>query len=169
MWSPELILRRLVLPLGLPLFLGGCFQPLYGGSKGVALQSDLAAVTVDPVPDRLGHYLRDDLIYALNGTGSHVPSKYRLSVILREHVQTPLVDTLTAQATSATVAVDADYRLVPMAGGAPITAGTAFTAASYDRTGNRFADTRAARDAEIRDAKALAEQIRMRLAIAVRK
>ena len=104
----------------------------------------------------------------MNGTGSQVAPKYRLTVTVREHVQTPLVDTLTARATAATVAVNVHYRLVPSAGGAPITEGTAFAAASYDRTTDRFADTRAARDAEIRDAKTLADQIRTRLVIALR-
>lgn len=133
------------------------------------MQSDLAAIAVDPIANRLGHYLGDELIYALNGTGSQVAPKYRLTVTLREHVQTPLVDTLSGRATAATVVVDADYSLAPAGGGVPITEGTAFTAASYDRTDQRFANTRAARDAEIRDAKALADQIRTRLVIALRK
>jgi LPS-assembly lipoprotein len=65
--------------------------------------------------------------------------------------------------------MDADYKLMPIGGGAPITSGVAFTFASYDRTSQRFANIRAARDAEIRDAKVLAEQIKTRLAIALAK
>jgi LPS-assembly lipoprotein len=169
MWSSETIPYRSILSLGLALFLGGCFQPLYGGSDGAALQSDLAAISIDPINDRLGHYLGDELIYALNGTGSQVTPRYRLTVTLKERVQTPLVDTLTDRATAATVVVDANYKLVTSAGGTTITEGTAFTAASYDRTSQRLADTRAARDAEIRNAKELADQIRTRLAMALRK
>ena len=59
------------------------------------MQADLAAIAIDPIGDRLGHYLGDELIYELNGTGSQVAPKYRLTVTVREHVQTPLVDTLT--------------------------------------------------------------------------
>ena len=168
MWSSETIPCRWLLLLGLALPLGGCLQPLYGGSGGAELQADLAAIAIDPIPDRLGHYLGDELIYALNGTGSQVTPRYRLTITVAEHVQTPLVDTVTAQATSATVVVDANYKLTHSEGGAPITEGTAFNAAIYDRTINRFADTRAARDAEIRDAQELADQIRTRLAIALR-
>ena len=169
MWSSEMISCRWVLAVGLALSLGGCnVEPLYGGPAGAALQANLAAITIDPIPERLGHYLGDELIYALNGTGSQVTPKYRLTITVAEHVQAPLVDTLSGQATAATVTVDANYKLASTAGGATITEGTAFTAASYDRTINRFADTRAARDAEIRDAKTLADQIRMRLAIALR-
>ena len=46
----------------------------------------------------------------------------------------------------------------------PLTRGTAFVFKSYDRTSERFANIRAARDAEIRDAKRLSDQIRIRLA-----
>jgi LPS-assembly lipoprotein len=60
--------------------------------------------------------------------------------------------------------VDADYRLLPIAGGAPAASGVAFVTASYDRTSQRFANLRAARDAEIRSARSLADQIRTRLA-----
>ena len=52
-------------------------------------------------------------------------------------------------------------------GGQPITKGTAMVVASYDRTSERYSNIRAARDAEIRDAKQLSDQIRLRLAAAL--
>jgi LPS-assembly lipoprotein len=169
MLSLETFLCRCLPLIGLALSLGGCnVEPLYGGSGGEKLQADLAAIAIDPVPDRLGHYLGDELIYALNGTGSQVTPRYKLTITTAERVSTPVVDTLTSQATAATVSVDANYKLTNIAGGGTITEGTAFNAASYDRTSNRFADVRAARDAEIRDAKELAEQIRNRIAIVLR-
>ena len=45
-----------------------------------------------------------------------------------------------------------------------ITTGTATAQATYDRFNQRFATVRAARDAEIRLAKTLAEQVKTRLA-----
>jgi LPS-assembly lipoprotein len=42
--------------------------------------------------------------------------------------------------------------------------GTAAVVASYDRTTQRFSSVRAARDAEIRDAERLADEIRTRIA-----
>ena len=148
-------------------FLGGCFQPMYGGVQGSALRDDLQAIAIDPIPDRIGHYLADELIFAFNGTGSTVTPKYRLSVAIHERVDTPLVDTVSGRATAANVLVDADYKLTPVGGGEPVTSGTAFMTASYDRTSQRFANIRAARDAEIRDAKALADQIRTRIMAAL--
>jgi LPS-assembly lipoprotein len=150
------------------LFLSGCIdnvQPLYGsfGTSGV-LASKLQAIAVDPIDSRLGHYLGDELIFALNGTGSQVTPRYHLLVTLHEASQTPLIDTVTGIATAATVVTTADYQLVPVAGPEAIFKGKAFVAASYDRNSQRFADVRAARDAEIRDAKRLADEIRMQLA-----
>jgi LPS-assembly lipoprotein len=159
--------RAAFIAAGLTLALAGCFQPLYGGAGGAQLQADLAAIAIDPIPERLGHYLGNELSFALNGTGSTVAPKYRLTITPVERVQSPVIDTISGRATAGTIVVDAEYRLTPIAGGAPITQGVAFSAASYDRTSQRFANIRAARDAEIRDAKALSDQIRTRLAAAL--
>ena len=73
-------------------------------------------------------------------------------------------DSTSQRASAGSIIIDADYRLIPAQGGKPIARGVAFTFASYDRSSQRFANIRAARDAEIRDARALAEQIKTRLA-----
>ncbi|HUB64958.1 MAG TPA: LPS assembly lipoprotein LptE [Methylocella sp.] len=160
--------RGLALPvLCMALALSGCLQPLYGPlSAGGDVASELQAIAIDPIPNRLGHYLGNELIFALNGTGSHVPAKYRLTVAVTEAVQTPLIDTVTGYPTAANVVVTADYTLVPVQGGEPIAKGQVTTLASYDRTSQRFANLRAARDSEIRDAKTLADQLRTRIAAA---
>ena len=156
-----------LLALATTLALGGCgIQPLYGTLNG-HLQEELQAIAVEPIPDRLGHYLGNELIFAFNGTGSEVTPKYRLLVTLVERVATPIVDTFQARATAATVFVDATYKLTPVGGGAAVASGTATAAATYDRSAQRFANLRAARDAEIRDAKTLADQIRTRIAAAL--
>jgi LPS-assembly lipoprotein len=161
-------LARLVALAPLPL-LGGCLtavEPLYGSwtGQGDKLAGKLQAVAVDPIGSRLGHYLGDDLILALNGTGAQVPAKYHLIVTIAEASQSPLIDTVTGIPTSGTVVTTAHFQLVPIAGPEPIYKGTAFVAASYDRSLARFADVRAARDAEIRDARMLADQIRTQVA-----
>ena len=112
------------------LALGGCYQPLYGGAAGGQLRDDLSAIAVDPVPDRLGHYLANELVFALNGTGYTVAPRYRLSIIPRERVQSPVIDTISGRATAGTLVVDAEYKLTPVGGGEPITQGIAFSAAS---------------------------------------
>jgi len=164
-WSDRLQrVRNLTFVASCAASLAGCFQPMYGGLEGQALVSDMRAIKVEPIPDRIGHYLGNELIFALNGTGASPDPKYRLVVSVRQRVQSPLVDTVSGRATSGMVVVDAEYRLMPVGGDVPVISGVAFATASYDRTSQRFANLRAARDAEIRTAKSLADQIRTRLA-----
>jgi LPS-assembly lipoprotein len=156
-----------VIALAAAFPLAGCIEPLYGANNGFdssPLASELQSIEVEEIQGRIGHYLRNDLIYGFNGTGSTVQPRYRLSVTLRERVQTPIIDTVTYRATSATVIVDADYKLLTVPKGEEVLKGTAFNIASYDRFSNRFANVRAARDGEIRDAKVIAEAIRTRIA-----
>jgi LPS-assembly lipoprotein len=152
--------------LALPL--AGCLQPLYApggfGLDSAPLAAELQSIEVDEIPQRMGHYVRNELIFGLNGTGSQPPPRYRLMVTLRERVQTPILDTVTGRATSATVIVDAEYRLVTVPQEIEVTKGIAFNIASYDRFSNRFSNVRAARDAEIRNARVIAESIRTRIA-----
>lgn len=161
-WKPAL--RATFVSLTLGVALAGCFQPMYGGPSGQALVQDLQAIKVEPIPERIGHYLANELTFALNGTGSTVQPRYRLVISVKQRVQAPLVDTVSGRATSGMLLVDADYRLLPVAGGPPVASGVAFVTASYDRTSQRFANLRAARDAEIRSARSLSDQIRTRLA-----
>jgi LPS-assembly lipoprotein len=151
------------------LGLGGCLQPLYGplSAGGGDVAGEMRAIAIEPVPGRIGHYLGDDLVFDLNGTGSHETPKYRLYVTVSEGVQTPIWDTVSGLSTAATVAVNADFRLIPVGGSEPVAKGTAMVIASYDRTSERFSNIRASRDAEIRDAKQLSDQIRLRLAAAL--
>jgi len=148
--------------------LSGCFTPLYSESAHPGLVEDMRAIEVTPIPSRIGHYLVEDLIADINGTGQTAsPTKYRLAVKISTGVQTPTVNSEINVASSATVTGDADYTLTKVDGGAEVVKGTANAAAAYDRTTQRYADLRAARDAEIRLARALSQEISLRLASAL--
>lgn len=162
--------RRLLplLALAPSLFLAGCIHPLYGPTPDGELVSDkLKAIQVEPINGALGHYLGDELVFGFNGTGAPVPARYKLIVTPKEGVSTPLVDTVTGLVTAATVSVSATYSLVDMSTGREILHGTVFTAASYDRTSQRYSDMQASRDAEKRDARTLADQIKTQIAAAL--
>jgi len=159
--------------LGCALLVGGCVQPLYMATApgGGALGEELQAIKVEPIPDRLGHYLTNELISQLNGSGSSPSPKYRLVVTLTERMSTPIVNTFTGQAEAAAIGVDAKYQLFALTGdaGKPLVSGSVSQSVAYDRTSQRLSNVRAARDAEIRNARTLAEQIRTRIAIALAK
>ena len=157
-------MRRAVLMAALAVVLGGCIQPLYGTLGPGVLESELQAIKIEPIPDRLGHYVEKELAFAFNGTGTEVPAKYRLVVKLKQKVQAPVVDTVTSRATAATVVGDVSFELYALGKSEPIMQGVAFNVAGYDRFSQRISNVRAARDAEIRDAKTIAEQIRTQIA-----
>ena len=60
---------------------GGCFTPVYSEAAHPGLVEDLRAIEVTPIQARIGHYLVEDLIADLNGTGQTATQpKYRLAV-----------------------------------------------------------------------------------------
>jgi LPS-assembly lipoprotein len=160
-WSRGL---RVLAALALAAGLAGCFQPLYGQASHPGLVEDLRAIEVAPIKDRIGHYLADNLITDLNGTGQTSTPKYKLTVTVSTASSTPTVSSLTNVATSATVTGEARYTLNKVEGGAQVLTGVATANASYDRSQQRYNDMRAQRDAEIRLARALSSEISLRLA-----
>jgi LPS-assembly lipoprotein len=166
-WSDR---ARGLAALALALSLGGCFQPLYSEAAHPGLVADLQAIEVTPIKDRIGHYLGDDLISNFNGTGSTPTPKYRLNVTVTRSIQTPTVESQINAASAATVIGTAKFSLVQIEsekGEKVVFQGEATTAAVYDRTLQGFANLRAERDAEIRLARALADEISLRVAAAL--
>jgi LPS-assembly lipoprotein len=162
-------LARVVVVAGLALGLSACFRPLYGPTaSGQSLQTVLASIDVPEVEwpaaiANTGHYLRSEVIYVLNGSGSETPKRYSLRMALTETQSSPVIDTEIGAASSVIVGGTLTYTLTSLDGKTVVTQGTATSSASFDRFPQRFANIRAARDAEIRLAKDLAQQVRTRL------
>jgi LPS-assembly lipoprotein len=170
--EPKARMARLIAAAGITLGLGGCFQPLYApnATGGVNVADALASIdvrtpTTGQNQERLGHYVRNELVFDLDGSGQPKPKAYTLDIALTESLATAVVNSQTGQADAATLTVRGTYTLKRLAGEPPlVTTATAIASTTYDRGPQRFANVRAARDAEIRAAKQLAEQIRTRLA-----
>src|SRR5918911_5294110 len=172
MWWPDPIARRaarLLLAATVGGGLSACSRPLYGPTAtGEPLRDVLAAIDVQKVAtktnrERIGHYLRNELAFDLDGSGEPRPKRYKLTLTVNDGLASPIVDSATGRAVSAILNIDVDYTLTNFDGSQTITKGTASASASYERTAQRFADVRAARDAEIRAARLLADQIKVRL------
>jgi LPS-assembly lipoprotein len=163
-------IARVAIVAGLALGLSACLRPLYGPTtSGASLQTVLASIDVPEIrwPDEqalIGHKIRSELIYDLNGSGSDTPKQYVLKLSLTEQLTATIVDSVTGRAQSATLIGHLTYTLTNRDGSKVITKGEATGQASYDRFKQRFATVRSARDAEIRLAKVLAEQVKTRLA-----
>lgn len=170
--TPRIGVSKRVLPVlavGITLVLGGCFRPLYGptaSGKGVA--AELASVDIviasQVAQERPAHYLEQELRFALNGSRPQPVKAYRLELSISQQVLTASVNQTTGQAVAAILRMRANYKLVQAGSTTVLTAGTATTTAGYDRNPQRFANLRAARDAEIRASKEMAEQLQTRLA-----
>jgi LPS-assembly lipoprotein len=161
-------LKFFSLMIFLALGVTGCFRPLYGSPEfgGLAIQQGLAGVNVDVKGDRLEHYLRNELEFGLRGDGNQSgPRTHQLTVLPKTRLNTAIVDRVSGSAESVVFVIDAQFRLVALnKATVELLSETATVAVSYERSVQRFASIRAARDAEIRGAKQLAEQIKTRVA-----
>ncbi|HTT46949.1 MAG TPA: LPS assembly lipoprotein LptE [Pseudolabrys sp.] len=177
MWWREIPrLSRLPLVLALAGMTAGCFQPLYGEKTvdgGPGIVDKLSSVDVVPVNapngtrlSRVGVEVRNNLLFGLTGGGPAAPSNYKLVINLTANQQQVIVDINTARPDIQNYGIDASYTLTDLRTGKPVVNGQTFSRVSYDIPGQqqRFAGDRGLRDAENRAAKAIADNIRSRLA-----
>jgi LPS-assembly lipoprotein len=143
------------------------FRPLHGsGSLDGVDFTKLSSVTVSRVDSRVGQQVRNNLLFLLNGgTVGNATHEARLSVTWFNKQLSAVPTTAgVGDTTAGTVTVIARYELIDNTTGKPITSGTRQANASYDRTGQVFANSRAERDAENRAAREVAESLRLAIA-----
>ena len=170
MWSFDLMrasnqLKNLIICLTTCLFLSACqFQPLYGDRSGDGLSSGMANVGVASVNTRVGQQVRNHLLFLMHGGGSLVEKTYEARLrVTSQNRRLAAIRTI-ADSTAGTVIVTVTYDLVELSSGESIASGTRQGAASYDRTGQVFANERAVRDAENRASREAAEAVRFAIA-----
>jgi LPS-assembly lipoprotein len=158
--------RSLVIGL-LALGLAGCFRPLYGSQEfgGLAVQRGLSGIKIELDGERLAHYLRNELEFGLRGGDPTVAvTTHRLVIRADQKTSAVIVDRIQGTAESGYMTLTAKYTLFPVNAPKAETEGDATVVVSYDRSQQRFATLRAARDAEIQGARQLADQIKTRVA-----
>ena len=169
------IAARLLAVVALAGLTAGCFQPMYAehtdGTPG--LREKLMGVEVPPVDKpnasqeaRIGVEIRNALAFKLYGEATGMPPTHRLVLKFSTSRSSLLVSQTTGLPTSENVGVDAQFNLIEIASNKSVMTGTTFARVSYDIPGSyqRFARTRAFRDAEDRAADQIAENIQTRLA-----
>lgn len=169
--SRHILSRRTVLgALGVgALVLGGCqVSPLYGDQSPAtggrsATASVLSTISIDAPADRTTQLVRNELFFGLD-SGSSAP-QYRLALRASSGAQTLGVGP-TGAAFARTVRVTASYQLFPLGADRPIAENTVISTASYNSVDQRFANQRAAIDAEARAARDVARVIEAQLAAA---
>jgi LPS-assembly lipoprotein len=169
------IALRLLAVAALAALTAGCFQPMYAersdGTPG--LREKLMGVEVPPVDKpnasrdaRIQVEVRNALAFKLYGNATGMPPTHRLVLRFSSSRSSLMVSTATGLPTSENVGIDAQYNLIEIASNKSVMTGTTFSRVSYDMPGSyqRFARTRAFRDAEDRAAQEIAENIQTRLA-----
>lgn len=155
--------------LGLAAVAGGCFRPLYAentaSTQGGSVKQTLRGIEIPEIKGVLGHYLRNELVFELDGSGDpDAQKKLRLTIGISESLQVLSVDYANGRADSAILVATARWSLARTGSGEVVTAGESVVRIPYERSPQRFASLRAARDAQIRAAKTLADLIRNRIA-----
>lgn len=152
--------------LATSLALGGCqVRPLYGTTVGnQAAHEALAAIDIDPAKTRIEQVMRNELIFLFQRGGEAAPTRYRLRTILNQSKSAVAVEELADVPAAYLVSMTASFLLIDAETEKTLLTGTSFANASYDFSNQRFANLRAARDAEDRAAKVIADDIRTRVA-----
>ena len=169
------IAARLLAVAALAALTAGCFQPMYAehtdGTPG--LREKLMGVELPPVDKanaareaRIGVEIRNALAFKLYGNATGMPPTHRLVPRFTSNRSTLIIDPTTALPSSENYGIDAQYNLIEIASNKSVMTGSTFSRVSYDIPGQlqRFARSRAFRDAEDRAAQEIATNIQTRLA-----
>lgn len=180
-WSRRMGRTGVVL---LALVAGACgFQPLYGTKDEVPMSQELALVDIAPIKDRIGQELRSRLLDALTPKGTPDKPRYSLSVLVTETIEQTAVQK-TAFATRANMTVTANFTLTdlrtpsdkrpddlrtPADKRQTILGGSTKVVSSYNILNSTFATLAAENEARSRAVAEIAEDIRVQLAIRLRR
>ena len=174
--SPRQKLMRAIAALAVAALAGGCFQPLYGeqsAAGGPILRDQLSAVDVQQImapkgtdEARIAVEIRNALLFDFTGGGYAAPPTHRLKIAIASTRASIIVDVNTSRPDVENYGINATYTLTEIGTGKVVVTGTTFARVSYDIPGQeqRFARVRGLRDAELRAAKVISDNIRSRLA-----
>ncbi|MFQ5985071.1 MAG: LPS assembly lipoprotein LptE [Alphaproteobacteria bacterium] len=140
------------------------FHPLYGGPAGADTAQALAAITIDPIPDRIGQILRNDLVDRLNPHGLPAHPAYRLKINVAK-ATSPLAITTEAEVTRFKLTLKAHFALIDLDSGETVYSARTRAVGSYDVVSSDFATLVAEQDTTHRAARAVSEQIMTLLAV----
>jgi len=161
MWSFKTAGAALVL-----LLAAACgFQPLYGerGGRDQALV-ELAAITVEPIADRLGQVVRNELRDRLTPRGVPVSARYRLTVLVATRKEAVAFND-DESVTRFNFTLRASYSLTDAGTGKVIVAGSTRAVATFNIVLSEFANIAAEDDARTRAARGVSAEIWTRLGV----
>lgn len=135
----------------------------YQGEFDTSITEEMAQIKIEPISDRVGQYIRNELIDSFTPKGTPVHAKYRLEVngINKEVTQQALRDDITA--TRERVRYQVNYFLYDTATGKQLVKGNSIAFLSYDIMANPYSTTFAQKKLEKNAAKIIANDISLRM------
>ena len=152
--------------------LSGCFRPLNGSfGKDSSISAELAKIDIDSTSksEVLNHYLVEDLRFEFNGGNPSKDIRYKLKITATDSLTVPVIESSSGRAEIGSIISNVQFTLTRLDTGAVLGSGTVSASATFDRMSQRFSSARARRDAQIRDAQVMAEEIRTRVAALLMK
>jgi LPS-assembly lipoprotein len=153
----------------------GCFTPMYAehADGSPALREKLMGVEIPELDKpkasreaRIGVEIRNALAFKLYGNATGMPPTHKLVLRFTTTRASLIVDPNTQLPSSENYGIDAQFNLVELTTNKSVMTGTTFSRVTYDMPGSyqRYARSRAFRDAEDRAAQEIADNIQTRLA-----
>lgn len=141
------------------------FRPLYGPQAGYDVSlTELASVRVQPIPDRIGQVLRNDLRDRLTPRGTQPKARYALGVKMVKRTEGVAFEK-DESVTRINLTVNASYQLTEISSGSVLTMGSTRSVAAFNIVRSEFSNLSAEADAERRAARAVGEEIWIRLGV----
>jgi LPS-assembly lipoprotein len=176
------VLKRLLCAcvLGMALIAGGCqVRPLYSATSPVAstgagvtgsVRSRMATIAINEPPNRETQEVRNHLIFLFaGGAGEPDSPAYSMQLsVLPQYLSLMLVQNATndksGQPTAGLVRMTGSYVVTRISDGQVVGRGSRIVTANYDAPRQRYAVTRAVRDAANRAGRELAEALNLSVA-----
>jgi len=156
-----------VLPfiVALAALLAGCgFRPMNSPGGQGAGHPDLAAISIAPIPDRVGQLLHNRLLDLLNPRGRPSAPRYKLTVQLTETIE-EIGFRKTEVATRANLRLRTTYILTDAVTQTSVTVGSRTVVSSYNILQSDYATLVAEEDARTSATREAADEIRTALAV----
>tara|TARA_B100001123_G_scaffold443153_1_gene588489 strand:- start:6451 stop:6963 length:513 start_codon:yes stop_codon:yes gene_type:complete len=152
----------------LPMVMACGFKPIYGKKEGATgLVALMGKVQVASASDRLGQTVRNNLLNDLIPYGVKSAPEYRLEFFLKkteEGVAFERDDSVTRY----NVILVATFKLTEISTGSTLAEGLVRSIAAYNVVRSEYATMSASRNAEERVAKAVSDEIQLRIALELR-
>jgi LPS-assembly lipoprotein len=147
------------------LLVSGCgFRPLFGGGRDSDAAAELATIHIEPISDRIGQQLHNDLLDLLNPSGRAAEPRYVLYTVLEGSTQGRAI-AKTEFSTRSNYGLTVTFQLVEAGGGKLIVKGSKTVVSSYNILTSNFGTLMAEKDAKARAVQQISQYMYTKLSV----